>query len=216
MLKDAEHLQVKSTLPVQAFNFDSLKAWADGLTKHYAALVVTGMAYFGCSSPGLIDKFQELFFAAFEPLRIAPRIGAFDNCGAGEPGRRFLTKVFTGGVRDGGYVFDADNRVTVRGGEDELSGKNLLPADCVEINAGIRAGKEVVKLSMRLEDSDANVWTFTCNPALQVSGLKMPPAGAKNGERLEKDAVILEEAYLLEKLFSALFQACKENFHDYH
>ena len=34
-------LHVEPKLPVLAFNFDQLKAWAEGLTARYAELVVT-------------------------------------------------------------------------------------------------------------------------------------------------------------------------------
>lgn len=41
MLKDATQLNVESTLPVLAFNFEGLKTWAESLTKRYVDLVVT-------------------------------------------------------------------------------------------------------------------------------------------------------------------------------
>lgn len=97
MLKDTEYLNVKSTLPVLAFNFEGLKTWAEGLTARYADLVVTeeavvdvksDMAELNKSKAKLEEARKETVRRVSEPIRefekqIKEIVGIFDAAYAG-------------------------------------------------------------------------------------------------------------------------------------
>lgn len=81
MLKDTQvdpQLAIESTLPVLAFDFDGLKAWASGLTERYHGLVVTedaiadvkrDMANLNKTKKALDDARKEAVRRVSEPIR---------------------------------------------------------------------------------------------------------------------------------------------------
>lgn len=92
MLKGATQLNVESTLPVLAFNFEGLKTWAESLTKRYADLVVTedeiadakrDMAELNKNKARLEEARKETVRRVSEPIRafesqIKDVVGLFD------------------------------------------------------------------------------------------------------------------------------------------
>ena len=92
MLKDTEQLKVESTLPVLAFDYDHLKAWATALTERYADMVVTeesvvdvkrDMAELNKNKARLEEARKETVRRVSEPIRnfetqIKDVVGIFD------------------------------------------------------------------------------------------------------------------------------------------
>lgn len=142
----------------------------------------TGLVFLGSASPKTAQAFQKMFAATFN-LDLLP----LDACLlAGEPraGRVFLTRVFSRGLRLPARHIDPEapasevgfgfaGRVVVVGEETELSGTARNGGDIAEIEAGVEAGKEVIKLGLRL-DWEPDSFTMTLDQDLRLTGLRLP------------------------------------------
>lgn len=176
----------------------------------------TGLVFLESASPKAGETFQRLFFATFN-LGLLP----LDACLlAGEPeaGRAFLTRIFNQGltlpgrqidvsIPGGDAVFGFAGRVVVVDEEAELSGTSRNGGDIAEIEAGVKAGKEVVKLGLRL-DYEPDAFFMTLDQDLRLTGLRLP-AGSGEGFRDDPDGAFLERMYLIEKAVSAVHAGCK-------
>ena len=176
----------------------------------------TGLVFLGSASPKVAEAFQAMFAKTFT-LDLLP----LDACLlAGEPeaGRVFLTRVFSHGLTVPARDIDENTlvtdvtlsfagRVVVVDEEAELSGTAKNGGDIAEIEAGVEAGKEVIKLGLRL-DWEPDSFTMTLDQYLRLTGLRLP-AGAGEGFKDDPDGAFLERMYLIEKAVAAIHAACK-------
>ncbi len=185
----------------------------------------TGLVLLGCASPKVADLFSERFTATFN-LTLLP-LDPATLTGEPEAGRHFLTRVFSEGMSIHPPVApaapDAPGEPTLPGNEitlaftdrvivvddkAELSGTSKNGADIAEIEAGVTAGKEVVKLGLRVE-WDPDAWTMTLDHDLRFTGLRLP-SGAGEDFKDDADGAFLERMFLLERAASAVHAACKD------
>ena len=79
--------------------------------------------------------------------------------------------------------------------------------DIVEIEAGVAAGKEVVKLGLSL-DWDLYSFSMVLDQDLRITGLRLPAGAGMGFADDDRDGAFLERMYLIEKAFSAVRAAC--------
>lgn len=126
-------------------------------------------------------------------------------------GQEFLTWLWFASETRGGFfktqegeafILHVEQKVSIQGGEGEAKETAVCSgpmAELVEARLGLRTGKKVNKVQVRIEKDEASWQVFLDAATLTMQGLKTPKVEKKVEEGEDPDARILEKIYLLEK-----------------
>ncbi|GAB1410969.1 hypothetical protein MASR1M90_21230 [Desulfovibrionales bacterium] len=126
-------------------------------------------------------------------------------------GQEFLTWLWFASEHNNGLFRTADGeaftvaveqKVAVQGGEGEAKETAVCSgpmAELREARAGLRTGKKVHKVKVRIERDDVHWQVFLDASTLSIQGLKTPKVDMRLDEGEDPDARILEKIYLIEK-----------------
>lgn len=106
-------------------------------------------------------------------------------------------------TKDGeAFTINVEQKVSVQGGEGEARETAVCSgpmAELREARLGLRTGKKVNKVKVRVEKDEASWQIMLDASTFTLQGLKTPKVDTRLDEGEDPDARILEKIYLLEK-----------------